>query len=107
LKSDHTRKRNFRKEDKIRQVWKERGEHPGLAWIFSAMEPCSTSKPWHKKQTRKTYLLPDDGQCLHYYCYFLDEELEIMSQRQMMNGLSLPLAKPLASRASTSLRLET
>jgi hypothetical protein len=39
------------------------------------MEPCSTYKPWHNKQTGRTYLLPDDGKCLHYYFYFLDEEL--------------------------------
>ena len=32
-------------------------------------------KPWHNKQTGKTYLLPDDGKCLHYYFYFVDQEL--------------------------------
>src|SRR5205823_14527197 len=31
--------------------------------------------PWHNKNTGKTYLLPDDGKCLHYYFYFIDEEL--------------------------------
>jgi hypothetical protein len=35
----------------------------------------STYKPWHNKQTGKTYLRPDDGKCLHYYFYFIDEEL--------------------------------
>jgi hypothetical protein len=39
------------------------------------MEPCSTYKPWHNKSTGKTYLLPDDGKCLHYYFYLLDEEV--------------------------------
>ena len=39
------------------------------------MEPCSTYKPWHNKKTGKTYLLPDDGKCLHYYFYFIDEDL--------------------------------
>jgi hypothetical protein len=39
------------------------------------MEPCSTYKPWHNKETGKTYLRPDDGKCLHYYFYFIDEEL--------------------------------
>ncbi len=41
----------------------------------AAMEPCSTCKPWHNKQTGKTYLVPDDRKCLHYYFYFVDEEL--------------------------------
>jgi len=39
------------------------------------MEPCSTYKPWHDKQTGRTFLKPDDGKCLHYYFYFIDEEL--------------------------------
>jgi hypothetical protein len=69
------RKRNFRKEDRVKQALAKRGEHPGLVCIFSAMEPCSTYKPWHNKQTGKTYLIPDDGKCLHYYFYFIDEDL--------------------------------
>ncbi len=69
------RPKSFRKEDRIHQVLKKRGEHPGLVWILSAMEPCSTYQPWHDKTTGKTYLRPDDGKCLHDYFYFIDEEL--------------------------------
>ena len=67
------RKRNVRKEDRVKEILGKRGEHPGLVCVFSAMEPCSTYKPWHNKQTGKTELLPDDGKCLHYYFYFIDE----------------------------------
>ena len=69
------RPKSFRKEDKVHQVLKNRGDHPGLVWIFSALEPCSTYRPWHDKTTGKTFLRPDDGKCLHYYFYFIDEEL--------------------------------
>jgi hypothetical protein len=69
------RKRNFRKEDRVKEVLARRGDHPGLVCILSAMEPCSTYKPWHDKQSGKTFLKPDDGKCLHYYFYFIDEEL--------------------------------
>ena len=69
------RKRNVRKEDRVKAILAQRGERPGLVCIFSVMEPCSTYKPWHNQQTGKTYLLPDDGKCLHYYFYFIDEEL--------------------------------
>ena len=31
------------------------------------MEGYDTYKPWHDKQTHKTYIRPDSGQCLHYY----------------------------------------
>src|SRR5437667_547518 len=69
------RPKSFRKEDKIHQVLQQRGEHPGLVWIFSTMGACSTYRPWHDKTTGKTYLRPDDGKWLHYYFYFIDEEL--------------------------------
>src|SRR3984893_3042630 len=72
---EHLRKKNVRKEELVHAVLAKRGQHPGLVAIFSAMEPCPTYKPWHNKETGKTYLRPDDGKCLHYYFYFIDEEL--------------------------------
>lgn len=75
LTVDYVRRKNFRKEDKIKSVLAQRGDHPGLVWIFSALEPCTTYQPWHDKKTGRTYLRPDDGKCLHYYFYFIDEEL--------------------------------
>jgi hypothetical protein len=75
LKIDYVRKKNFRKEDKVKGVLKQRGTHPGLVWIFSALEPCTTYQPWHDKTSGRTYLGYDDGKCLHYYFYFIDEEL--------------------------------
>ncbi len=69
------RKRNVRKEDRVKEALARRGEQPGLVCVLSAMEPCSSYKPWHDKQTGKTFLKPDDGKCLHYYFYFIDEEL--------------------------------
>jgi energy-converting hydrogenase A subunit M len=58
-------------EERVQEILAKRRDHPGMVCIFPAMEPCSTYKPWHNKSTGKTYLLPDDGKCLHY----LDEEL--------------------------------
>lgn len=49
--------------------------------MISAMEGCDTYKPWHDKQTHQTYLRPDSGQCLHYYFYFMDEELGLIHLR--------------------------
>ena len=59
------RRRNFRKRDRVKELPTRRGEHPGLVAIFSAMEPRSTYKPRHDKETGKTFLKPDDGKCLH------------------------------------------
>lgn len=67
--------KQFRKEDRIQEILHQRGGHPGLVHIFSAMETCSSYKPWHDKKTGKTFLKPDSGKCLHYYFYFIDERL--------------------------------
>ena len=75
IKIEFIRKSNLRKEERIRQIIEERGSHPGLVHIFSAMEPCHSYKPWHNKKTGQTYLKSAPGKCLHYYFYFIDEEL--------------------------------
>jgi hypothetical protein len=64
--------KEFRKEKRIKEILKERGDHPGLVHIFSAMETCTSYKPWHDKKTGKTSLRYDSGKCLHYYFYFID-----------------------------------
>ena len=61
----------FRKDDKIQEIIKEKGISEGLVHIFSAMEACNTYKPWHNKETGKTYFKYDTSKCLHYYFYFM------------------------------------
>ena len=76
LEIEYIRKiKAFRKEDRIQDIVKERGTHPGLVHIFSAMETCSSYKPWYDRKTGKTFLKPDTAKCLHYYFYFIDPEL--------------------------------
>ena len=50
LQIEFIKKKNFRKEERIQQILKNRGDHSGLVHIFSAMEPCPTYKPWHDKK---------------------------------------------------------
>jgi len=75
LEIDFIRRKDFRKEERIKQIVRERGDHPGLVHVFSAMEACRSYKPWHDKKTGKTFLRPTEGKCLHYYFYFIHEEL--------------------------------
>jgi len=75
LEIEYIRKKKFRKEERIRAILDQRGGQPGLVHIFSALEPCFSYKPWHNKQTGKTYLKLDSGKCLHYYFYFIHEQL--------------------------------
>jgi len=75
LKIEFIRKKEVRKENRIQQILKKRGDQPGLVHIFGAMEACSSYRPWHDKVTGKTYLKPDNSKCMTYYFYFLDEQL--------------------------------
>ena len=75
LEIDHINRSRIRKEDRIRKILDKRGEHPGLVHIFSVLEPCQSYKPWHDKRTGRNYLKSASGLCLHYYFYFIDEEL--------------------------------
>jgi hypothetical protein len=64
----------FRKEDRVQAILAERGDHPGLVHIFSAMEACSSYRPWYDKVSGKNLFKPTSGKCLHYYFYFIDEQ---------------------------------
>ncbi len=76
LKIEYIPKKNFRQEKRIAEILKNRGNHPGLVHIFSVQESCTSYKPWHDKNTHKTFLKYDpSGKCLHYYFYFIHEVL--------------------------------
>ena len=75
IEIEFVRKHHIRKEDIVKKVLKKRGTAPGLVHIISAMESCTSYQPWYNKKTGKTYLKPDTGKCLHYYFYFIYEEL--------------------------------
>jgi len=61
LTIEHLGKGNIRKEDLVARVLKQRGDHPGLVQIISAMEACGAYQPWHDKNTHKTFIRPDSG----------------------------------------------
>ncbi len=68
-------RKSVRKEQRVKEIIEKRGEEPGLVCILSAMESCASYKPWYDKGTKRTYLKPDSGMCLHYYVYFIDADL--------------------------------
>jgi hypothetical protein len=78
---EHIAKSHIRKEDLVAKVLSDRGEHPGLVHVISAMEACPIYKPWHSKPTQRTFLRPATGKCLHYYFYFIDPELGLIYLR--------------------------
>ncbi len=68
------RLKDFRKEARIKEIIAERGDHPGLVHIFSAMEACPSYRAWYDKPSGQTHLKYTPGKCLHYYFYFIDEQ---------------------------------
>ena len=70
-----SKRADFRKEARVKELVEKRGTHPGLVHIFSAMEVCQAYHPWHNKQTHKTYVKMTQAKCLHYYFYFIDPDL--------------------------------
>jgi hypothetical protein len=77
----HITKSHIRKEAVIARVLEQRGDHPGLVHIISAMEACDSYRPWHDKTSGKTFVRPDSGKCLHYYFYFMDAALGLIYLR--------------------------
>ncbi len=75
IEIEFVRRSSWRKEDIIRERIDQRGSAPGLVHILSAMETCPAYRPWHDKKTHQTFVKPVGGKCLHYYFYFIDEEL--------------------------------
>jgi hypothetical protein len=71
---EHVNQRHLRKEDLVARVLRSRGHAPGLVHVISAMEGCPSYQPWHDKASGKTFLRPEQGKCLHYYFYFIDDE---------------------------------
>lgn len=72
---EFVRKSHIRKENLVKKVLDKRGTHSGIVHIISAMEACGSYKPWHDKNTGKTFLKGIQGKCLHYYFYFIDPYL--------------------------------
>jgi len=75
LQIECIRRKNLRKEERVRKMLRRRGDHPGLVHIFSAMVPYASFRPWHDKSTHQTFLKGRQAKCLHYYFYFVDKEL--------------------------------
>jgi hypothetical protein len=71
---EHVNKSHVRKEDLVARVLAVRGDALGLVHVISAMEACPSYKPWLDKSNGHVYLRADQGKCLHYYFYFIDEE---------------------------------
>jgi DNA-binding transcriptional ArsR family regulator len=81
VRIEHINKAHIRKEDVVARVLAQRGEHPGLVHIISAMEGCTSYRPRHEAETGRGLLRPATGRCLHYYFYFIDPDFGLIHLR--------------------------
>lgn len=81
VRIEHINKAHIRKEDVVARVLAQRGEHPGLVHIISAMEGCTSYRPRYDAETGRALLRPGTGKCLHYYFYFIDPAFGLIHLR--------------------------
>jgi hypothetical protein len=70
-----------RKELLARERAKRDGLTSGLIGIWSVVEPCLTYFVRRDREQKKLVLRLEPGKCLHYYFYFLHEQLGLLHLR--------------------------
>lgn len=70
-----------RKEWLARDLARREGLSSGLIGIWSVVEPCLTYFVRRDREHKKLVLRLEPGKCLHYYFYFLHEQLGLLHLR--------------------------
>ena len=70
-----------RKELLARDLARRAGLTTGLVGIWSVVEPCLTYFVRRDREQKKLVLRLEPGKCLHYYFYFLHEQLGLLHLR--------------------------
>lgn len=70
-----------RKEHLARDLARRDGLSSGLIGIWSVIEPCLTYFVRKDREQKKLALRLEPGKCLHYYFYFLHEQVGLMHLR--------------------------
>jgi hypothetical protein len=63
------------KQELIKAIITERGSHPGLVAVLSALEVDNSFDIFKNKDTHELQLVARKRKCLHIYFYFIDEDL--------------------------------
>lgn len=66
---------NIRKEAKVKQIIKQRGDHPGLVAVFTTLEVDNSFDIRKDNIENKLILVSRRRKCLHIYFYAIDEQL--------------------------------
>jgi hypothetical protein len=74
-------RKNFRQEDRVAEILKARGTHPGLVHIFAVKESANVYDTRHARADGHAEVIVRRGACLHYYLYWLDPLLGLIHVR--------------------------
>jgi hypothetical protein len=74
-------RKNFRQEDRVAEILKTRGTHPGLVHIFAVKEGSMVFDTRHARADGYAQVITRRGACLHYYLYWLDPMLGLVHVR--------------------------
>lgn len=107
LKIEHANRRTFDKEAYVAKVPAERGDHPGLVSIISAMEVCSTYEARIDPKTKKPVLRRDNGK-LHslLLLFHRSRPRPLPPARQHLGAVSPPVLFQRPQLASSPARSE-
>lgn len=81
IKIQYIRKSSIRKEEIVEAELARHGSRPGLVCILSALESCHSYELRRQRKTVEPQLMARGGACLHYYFYFMDEDLGLCHVR--------------------------
>lgn len=74
-------RKNFRQEDRVARILKQRGTHPGLVHIFAVKESGTVFDTRHARADGYAQVIVRRGACIHYYLYWIDPLLGLIHVR--------------------------
>lgn len=74
-------RKNFRQEDRVAAILKERGTKPGLVHVFAVKETATVFDTRHARADGYAQVITRQGCCIHYYLYWMHERLGLIHVR--------------------------
>jgi hypothetical protein len=74
-------RKNFRQEDRVAEILKTRGRHPGLVHVFAVKESATVYDTRHARADGYVQIIARRGACIHYYLYWIHPRLGLIHVR--------------------------
>ena len=81
LEIEKVTRKDFRQEDRVAAILKQRGTHPGLVHIFAVKETAQVYDTRNARPDGYARVITRRGACMHYYSYWIHSELGLIHVR--------------------------